>query len=402
MMQVARTGTRGAAQHAVLFISITILSAPRTVEATSYPYVGCLGPPSGWARPGGDVAISAAGAEHCRTICKDLGYTYFAMECPRGSIVHCQCNNALSGTSIPDNYCEGTGNPLVHSHDHCVGPYTADEYRFGDYTVCAVFTVNGPSCPAGTYSASGRDEGGVACISCPAGTFQANEGQSHCSSCAAGTFQASTGQSACENCAAGTFQINTGQSACENCAAGTFQINTGQSACGSCPGGQFSASTGSVACTSCDAGKYSSASAATECSPCPSGQFQMSTGQLSCLSTEAPTPLPTFDPTMHEVTTLSNSQVTSPRVRTELLEAEGIILNGVSLAQSRRALLAEVAESPRVVEALAEAQALRAEFVLVKAMVQAQQEQIKSLQFQLDAQSRRVLKLEAQQEQRAG
>jgi len=123
MMQVARTGTRGAAQHAVLFISITILSAPRTVEATSYPYVGCLGPPSGWARPGGDVAISAAGAEHCRTICKDLGYTYFAMECPRGSIVHCQCNNALSGTSIPDNYCEGTGNPLIRSQDHCVCPW---------------------------------------------------------------------------------------------------------------------------------------------------------------------------------------------------------------------------------------------------------------------------------------
>ena len=74
------------------------------------------------------MAISAARAEHCRTICKDLGFTYFAMECPRGRIVHCQRSNVLSGTSIPDIYFKRPGGPLVHSQEHLEmlhGPSTA-------------------------------------------------------------------------------------------------------------------------------------------------------------------------------------------------------------------------------------------------------------------------------------
>jgi hypothetical protein len=54
--------------------------------------------------------------------------------------VHCQCHGDSSlGTTKGNEYCEGTGNPLVHAHNHCVGPYTAGGYRFGDYTVGSVY-----------------------------------------------------------------------------------------------------------------------------------------------------------------------------------------------------------------------------------------------------------------------
>ena len=42
---------------------------------------GCVSAPkSGWVRPYGDVAISAAGAESCRDQCKAGGYKYVERE----------------------------------------------------------------------------------------------------------------------------------------------------------------------------------------------------------------------------------------------------------------------------------------------------------------------------------
>jgi len=67
--------------------------------------------------------------------------------------VHCQCSNALSGNRVADSFCEGVGEPLVHSHDHCVGPYTKDGFRFGDYVVTAAYLTEAFT-PAGkaTYA----------------------------------------------------------------------------------------------------------------------------------------------------------------------------------------------------------------------------------------------------------
>ena len=66
--------------------------------------------------------------------------------------VHCQCHDDSSlGVAKGDEYCEGVGNPLVHAHGHCVGPYTAGGYRFGDYNVGSVY-LTAPTVAAATYS----------------------------------------------------------------------------------------------------------------------------------------------------------------------------------------------------------------------------------------------------------
>mmetsp|Transcript_39589 Transcript_39589/g.99530 ORF Transcript_39589/g.99530 Transcript_39589/m.99530 type:complete len:593 (-) Transcript_39589:168-1946(-) len=102
---------------------------------------GCFGPATGWQRPGGNVPISAEGAVQCSNLCASKGYAYFGLECPMGSEVHCQCNNELTGSSKSDAFCEGAGDPLVHSHAHCVGPYVKDGFRFGDHSVGSAYSV---------------------------------------------------------------------------------------------------------------------------------------------------------------------------------------------------------------------------------------------------------------------
>jgi hypothetical protein len=65
---------------------------------------------------------------------------YYGLECPMGNVVHCQCHDDSDlGEAKGDEYCEGAGSPLVHAHGHCVGPYTAGGYRFGDYAVGSVY-----------------------------------------------------------------------------------------------------------------------------------------------------------------------------------------------------------------------------------------------------------------------
>ena len=106
--------------------------------------IACLGSPSGWSRPYGNVTISASGAESCKSQCAAGGYLFWGLECPMGNDVHCQCSSALGGTPLDASYCEGTGDGngnLWHSHDHCVGAYEADGYRFGDYLVGSVYST---------------------------------------------------------------------------------------------------------------------------------------------------------------------------------------------------------------------------------------------------------------------
>jgi len=148
-------------------------------------YVGCVGPPSGWVRPYGNVAISAAGAESCQTKCRNGGYTYFGLECPMSSQVHCQCSNGGGGTSRDASYCRGQGNPLVHPHGHCVGPYEAGGYLFGDYVVSSVYYTSSttpslvlspppPPCPLQFWSfqlsAHPRHRLGIHCSAARAGS----------------------------------------------------------------------------------------------------------------------------------------------------------------------------------------------------------------------------------------
>jgi hypothetical protein len=106
--------------------------------------LACLGRPQGWVRPYGDVSVSDAGAKECKSKCLGGGYTYFGFECPMaGRKVHCQCSNYQnSQQKLSDEFCQGTGNPLIHPHVHCVGPYIADGWNFGDAVVGSVYATS--------------------------------------------------------------------------------------------------------------------------------------------------------------------------------------------------------------------------------------------------------------------
>jgi len=51
-----------------------------------------------------------------------------------------------------------------------------------------------------------------------------------------------------------------------------------------------------------------------------------------------PSPVPTMDPTMLQMTTISSKYISTPAVKTEILHAEEIMLNGVELSASNRRL----------------------------------------------------------------
>lgn len=61
--------------------------------------------------------------------------------------------------------------------------------------------VGQTACAAGSFSAAGASE----CTKCPAGSFQAYEGQAACAPCPAGTFAGAEGQTQCAPCAGGHY-----------------------------------------------------------------------------------------------------------------------------------------------------------------------------------------------------
>jgi len=88
-------------------------------ETETYEYVGCRSG-MGWTRSyTPDVPSNDDGVATCESRCKANGFAYFSMECPHGSgtEVHCQCSNSISGTAVPDSYCNG-GRYI----GHCSGP----------------------------------------------------------------------------------------------------------------------------------------------------------------------------------------------------------------------------------------------------------------------------------------
>lgn len=89
-----------------------------------------------------DVSISESGAMQCKMKCRKYGYKVFGMECPMGTKVHCQCGwSDIPGQLKSSAYCEGRGNPLVHHHSHCTGPYKKDGFLFGDFWVSSVYST---------------------------------------------------------------------------------------------------------------------------------------------------------------------------------------------------------------------------------------------------------------------
>ena len=120
----------------------------------------------------------------------------------------------------------------------------------------------------------------------------------------------------------------------ETCQAGEYQDG---STCSPCPADQFSDTWGQTSCQTCAAGKVQ---------PLP--------GQSSCVysPTLNPTPEPTYGPTLHPTprptaqpvpiptfttrTSVTATLIESPVVKTDLIDANRILLGGVPLVSGRR------------------------------------------------------------------
>ena len=94
---------------------------------TGYPYHGCVQGEDfiEWDRKFGEVANSYMGAEDCAFKCKEGGYKYWGLECPRATMF-CQCG--VDGmldkvTYLPDQKCKEYN--VDSQSKHCSGPYTS-------------------------------------------------------------------------------------------------------------------------------------------------------------------------------------------------------------------------------------------------------------------------------------
>eukprot|EP00984_Skeletonema_dohrnii_P019706 scaffold9477_cov84-Skeletonema_dohrnii-CCMP3373.AAC.1 len=142
----------------------------------------------------------------------------------------------------------------------------------------------------------------VGCQECPAGTYNAVQGNEYCTACPAGTSSSSVGASSCPACNPGQYSSDAGSTECSVCGAGSISNAgngvSGSTACMNCEPGQ-SSSSGSSVCEPCDPGYYSSATTGYICTkaqagyyvgadqtlqyPCPVGSYSAS-GAQSCIS----------------------------------------------------------------------------------------------------------------------
>ena len=95
----------------------------------------------------------------------------------------------------------------------------------------------------------------VGCVSCLAGLYTDQPGQTACQRCPAGLHQPNPSQSQCLQCSAGTFGNATGQTACIDCAAGSVQALAGQVNCTFCVPGLFIGVPKQTACSACSPGE---------------------------------------------------------------------------------------------------------------------------------------------------
>ena len=160
----------------------------------------------------------------------------------------CLLENALRDRDISKEECEKISG--VTSADTIIyGVYKAaicyrDGGGYDEFTEPTGFSCiecnEGHSCAGGTESQ----------LSCRAGTYQPNSGQTTCLTTPAGNFSA-LGATNYTACPAGQYQPTAGQSACEECPAGSYCATTGLSAVsGVCTDGTF-AGAGAMNCSNC-------------------------------------------------------------------------------------------------------------------------------------------------------
>ena len=113
-----------------------------TLAQQPFQYAGCVTGGNGWVRQKHDVRNTFEGAKDCGMKCKEDGYKYWGLECPRNTI-HCQCSNKElldSGTRLGDDKCKEFN---VKSGAHCKGPFTSSsnwvEYFHGAGSISSVY-----------------------------------------------------------------------------------------------------------------------------------------------------------------------------------------------------------------------------------------------------------------------
>ena len=123
-------------------------------------------------------------------------------------------------------------------------------------------------CPVGSYCTNGTQN------LCPAGTYNPNLNSSNasaCLPCPIGTYNQNNGLSVCYDCPVSHYQNNNGRTSCFRCNAGTYTVATGSqkfSDCISCPAGFACPAVGPM--YSCTSNVDFSLTGQSNCTPCAS------------------------------------------------------------------------------------------------------------------------------------
>lgn len=250
---------------------------------------------------------------HGGTLLNDVGYVLVnngqvfvaSRKCPdcdenmhsTDSIVECTGNNQPRGcyecptgkyVSVPTNdmdrvICENCANGKYQDE---IGKFTCKEPVAGTCgggeccpvtsVVNNVATTSCTTCGTGKYSADGS-----ACVACPAGQYQNENGATSCKACECGHYTntlTGTGATSCTKCTGNTYTYNS-RTACATCAAGEWARES-KCGCDDCPRGKYYGSNTpglSDACAFCPAGKHGDGqrglTSASQCVNCPNGKY---------------------------------------------------------------------------------------------------------------------------------
>ena len=196
--------------------------------------------------------------------------------------------NELQRLSVPVR-----GWPL-RQHEPRETEYTCSGECNGGGEYCPTGTAQPLPCPAGTYlpvGVAGLAE--ASCIPCAPGAYNPDEGGTHCLTCPAGKLSESVRSAECSNCPSGGFCSAEGAASLRQtftpCPAGTFNADGGQTSsasCQACRPGQANPIPGSsdpADCRDCSAGTYQPVAGKAECDKCAAGKYQPFLGGSECI-----------------------------------------------------------------------------------------------------------------------
>jgi hypothetical protein len=244
--------------------------------------------------------------------------------CPAGKISDmgsrfCSCEKGQSETA------DGMGCTICSesTYKDWIGDEPCSECPARTRSNVGSIDVTNCTCEFGSFAT----EDGVACISCPQGSYKGWFGTGLCSICPSGTssplqsdtsdnctclagYQGMSNGAPCTACGAGSYKSSTGTGECSICPSGTsspLQSDTPDNC--TCLAGYHGMSNGAP-CTACGAGSYKSSTGPGECVPCTAGTY-CNTGSeiyLTCPTGASSAPMSV---SLHNCTCLAGYEATS-------------------------------------------------------------------------------------------